>query len=172
MTTTSHASYTEERPLATKREVIISSIFLVLGSLIAIISFFPLFLIIIPLSLSILLFREWKMVRNLKELKERGIIEFEPKYRTNRREANRSLFVVISLIATPMILAEFMPPLPWLSLTMAFVMAWPLSNICEVVLQLWIERTTRRRIRKFYKWVALGKETLMKEYGWKLEGIE
>ncbi|WP_252896944.1 hypothetical protein [Metallosphaera hakonensis] len=80
--------------------------------------------------------------RNLKTSKKDGVIRFEPRFRSNRREANRTLTIVIFLIVIPMILSYFLSPLPWISLTMAFVMAWPASNILEMALQRVIEMKT------------------------------
>ncbi|AAY81072.1 hypothetical protein [Sulfolobus acidocaldarius] len=165
----SRASYTEERPLTTLKEVVFSSTFVILGFLVAFFSYLPLFTVIVPLSAFLLFFKDWKMLKKIKELISKGVITYEPKYRTSKREANRSLAVIILIILGPMILSVFLPPLPWISVTMAFVMAWPLSNVLEFILQQLVERETGGKLRKFYKWVNYGDEVLMKEYGWKIE---
>ncbi|AWS00541.1 hypothetical protein [Metallosphaera hakonensis] len=172
MTTTSHASYTEERPLVTVREFLFSFLFVGIGSLIGILSDFTMFTLIIPLSIFLLIYREWKLLSKFKDLKKDGVIRFEPRFRSNRREANRTLTIVIFLIVIPMILSYFLSPLPWISLTMAFVMAWPASNILEMALQRVIEMKTGMKLRRFFNWSSYGNETVMKDYGWVLESNE
>jgi membrane protease YdiL (CAAX protease family) len=169
MTTTSRVSYIEERPLASLKEVILSAIFVFSGFLLSLYTYVPAFLLIIPLSFFMLFFREWKMIKNLKELKNKGVLSYEPKYRKNKAEANRVLTVVLLVIVGPMVLSAFLPPLPWISSTMAFVMAWPLSNVLEFALQKWTERKAGGRVVKYYKWVEYGEEVLLKEYGWKIK---
>ncbi|MCG3109031.1 hypothetical protein L3N51_01321 [Metallosphaera sp. J1] len=169
VTTTSHASYTEERSLVTRKELVFSSIFVAVGGLIGSLTVPELYLMLIPLSLLLLLFREWKLFRGMSELRRTGVLRFEPRFRTNRKEANRSLTVVLLLIATPMVLSFFLPPLPWLALTMAIVMSWPASNLLEGLTQLVIEKRTGRKLRKFYNWASFRDEVVMKDYGWSLK---
>ncbi|MEW9492390.1 MAG: hypothetical protein TQ35_0009375 [Candidatus Aramenus sulfurataquae] len=169
MTTTSHVSYTEERSLVSPKEVILSAVFVSLGFLVSLYTYVLGFLLIVPLSFFMLLFREWKMIKNLKELESKGVLSYEPKFRKNKAEANRALTVVLLVIVGPMVLSAFLPPLPWISSTMAFVMAWPLSNVQEFALQRWIEREAGGRVVKYYKWVGYGEDVLLKEYGWKIK---
>ncbi|MCY0861217.1 MAG: hypothetical protein OWQ52_02190 [Metallosphaera prunae] len=169
MTTTSHASYTEERSLVTRKELVFSTIFVVAGGFVGILTSPELFLVILPLSISVLLFKEWKLFRGMQELQRAGILRFEPRFKTNRKEANRSLVVVLLLIATPMVLSFFLPPLPWLAITMAIVMSWPASNLLEGITQLAIEKRTGKKLRKFYTWTSFRDDVVMKDYGWSLK---
>lgn len=169
VTTTSPASYTEERGLTTLRELVFSLAFVLIGFTISWLSDPLLFSAIIPISIFILFFREWKLIVGLKELERKGVLRFEPKFKTNRKEANRTLSLVIFIIAAPMVLSFFLPPLPWLSLTMVFIMGWPASNILEFILQKIIEKKTNMVLRKFYNWTSIHGEEMMRDYGWVLK---
>ncbi|MBW9141622.1 MAG: hypothetical protein K1T65_08090, partial [Candidatus Aramenus sp.] len=87
------------------KEVILSAVFVSLGFLVSLYTYVPAFLLIVPLSFFMLLFREWKMIKNLKELERKGVLSYEPKYRKNKAEANRALTVVLFVIVGPMVLS-------------------------------------------------------------------
>lgn len=169
MTTTSRATYTEERELISRKQFIISLLLVSVGATISYSVYFPAFLCILPLALLLFAFRDWKMLTNYNILISNGVIRFEPKFRSNRREAFRSLILVISILSTPMVLSPFLPPLPWLGLSLGIVMAWPASNLVEFFFSYLINRATGKKLLKFYTWYSVSNEVAMKDYGWLLK---
>jgi len=169
VTTTSHATYTEERDLVTKRQVVTSFMLVILGGVFGYLTYFPLYLTLIPLAILLFVFRDWKMLRNYGRLVNEGIIKFEPKFRSNRTEAFYSLLLVLALISIPMIISPFLAPLPWLGLSLGIIMGWPASNLVESLASNIITYRTGKRLIKFYTWYHFREDVAMKDYGWLLK---
>ncbi|AWR93614.1 hypothetical protein [Acidianus brierleyi] len=155
-----------ENPLSKSEKIF--AIFLVILSII--ISYLegniPLYLSICSLSVFVLLYRFYSIVKMLTQNKyEVNII---PKVRYEKTRFINLTIIVMLFLFVPFALLYLLPLRLWITATLGIISLWPISSLLASLIIYKIERKFNGRLFRYYIIEEKLGEVVIKEYGYKI----
>lgn len=170
----SHASYIdEEKELKVGKAEYFSAFIVSFTLLFSYINGYltPSIITLLISSLMLTLYRKSQLLRAYKQLKEKGEYLVENKYSTQVKEGNRLKIIFPIILLSPFVALYIFPVPENLFIALAFVMAYPFSNLLIPILVFGIQKKLNGEIYSIMEIVDIKEEDsfYIKKYGYKLK---